>query len=133
MAEVLSKNKKRLSLNGWFHSEGKHLQSTNSEVLELKETLPNDKEYLLEDYFLYNYLEFNNQLDIKASFVSDSEIQLDEFIVPSFWEEINNALRNDNVKWNFIGPANIRYVLKKFQQENILKIKKKLIFLEIMN
>lgn len=112
MAEVLSKNKKRLSLNGWFHSEGKNLQSTNCAALELKETLPNDKEYTLEDYFLYNYLEFNNQLDIKGSFISDSEIQLDEFIVPSFWEEINAALKNDNVKWNFVGPANIRFVTK---------------------
>lgn len=108
VAEVLSKAKKRLSLNGWFHSEGKHLQEITCEMLEVKETFPNEKEYTLEDYFLYNYLEFNNRLDIRTSFVNASEIQLNEFLVPSFWNEALNALRSDTIKWNFVGPANVR-------------------------
>lgn len=109
MAEILSRSKKRLSLNGWFHSEGKKGVNNICQTMELNKHYENSNEYNLEDYFLFNYLEFKNQLDIKSMFVSDSEIQLEEFLVTQFWESVSSALRTNQIKWNIIGPANVRY------------------------
>lgn len=110
MSEVLAKSN-RLSLNGWFHSEKKKELDDDCEMIEYMYVPANDNDYNLNHYFLPNYLEYGNQVQIRTRFVNDSEIQLEEFLIPTFLEEISADLASTKTKWDFVGPANIRYTV----------------------
>lgn len=109
MSEVLTKNKDRISLNGWFHLDTKRIDNSICKVLEVEKNFGNEEKFDLKNSFSSNYLKETVKEDIKALFSANSEIQLDNFLLPNVWNNIQNDLKNSQIKWLKKGPANIRY------------------------
>lgn len=113
MSEVLTKNKDRISLNGWFHLPRKSLKETECHVLEFEKNYGTEDSYNLKDYFSQIYFEQENNSNIKALFTASSEIQLDSFLVQEFLNELKNDLKSDKLNWISRGPPNVRLVIQK--------------------
>lgn len=45
-------------------------------------------------------------------FIRNSEIQLDEFLLPEVFQEIKQDFTSSDINWQMVGPSNIRYVVK---------------------
>ncbi|XP_078354565.1 prolyl 3-hydroxylase OGFOD1-like isoform X2 [Oculina patagonica] len=109
VSEVLSLNKTRLSISGWFHGDN------IDRPVPYQEPHPKSlKPYALEDDVLVDwinpmYLDTGVVKDIRARFKDESEIQLQEFLLENKYQEVLEALRNENLKWTWQGPANKRH------------------------
>jgi len=107
VAEVLTKDKQRLSVGGWFH--GKPYERPSKEDVETE--IPLEPEDIDEDEF-YSwinpmYLEPDIQAEISAKFEETSEISLPEFLNDDKYERVSEALKQIS-SWKKKGPANQR-------------------------
>ena len=68
VSEILTKNKKRLSLNGWFHSTKKMSSKQNDKKLTLNKNICSDDIFELNNFFSPTYLDIENKLNIKKKF-----------------------------------------------------------------
>ncbi|KAK7080128.1 Prolyl 3-hydroxylase ogfod1 [Halocaridina rubra] len=104
--EVLSKDKIRLSINGWFH--GADIKRPPKYVRPPKPLLlPSHIEQ--EDLYSWinpSYLDMDTQKSIRKKFQRDSEIELESFLSVERYEELLNALRSKKLRWLKSGPAN---------------------------
>jgi len=106
---VLSLNKTRLSISGWLHGDN------IERPVPYQEPRPKSfKPCALEDDVLVDwvnpmYLDTGVVKDIRTRFKDESEIQLQEFLLENKYQEVLEALRNDQVEWNWQGPANKRH------------------------
>jgi len=109
VAEVVTKNKCRLSVSGWFHGEPILRPAPFIEpVKNLMKPVDMDEE---EFYSWINptYLNPMTQADIQETFEEKSEIQLHEFISPDKYQALCEALNSSERKWTLQGPANKRH------------------------
>lgn len=109
VSEVLSLNKTRLSISGWFHGDNiirpVPYQEPNPKTIgpcSLKD------EVLLE-WINPMYLDTGVVKDIRTRFKEESEIQLQEFLQVKNYQEVLEALCDENVEWIWRGPANKRH------------------------
>lgn len=108
VAEVLSKEKTRLSVSGWFH--GPNIPRPPAHPLNKVPLLPS---LILETDLLYDwvntsYLDLEVQSEIREKFELESEIQLQDFLKLEKYEELNQAFQNSQLEWIHSGPANRR-------------------------
>ncbi|XP_013406972.1 prolyl 3-hydroxylase OGFOD1 [Lingula anatina] len=101
VAEVLTSDKTRLSVNGWFH--GPTVPRSAPPYDELPRPL--QKYVSVPEEFLYEwinpiYLDMEVQAEIQEKFENESEIQLQDFLKEEKYNAVMAALRTDSVKWN---------------------------------
>lgn len=109
VGEITSFNYPRLTINGWFHGEPNKDFSKSygeSHILHLfKEPHLNEKLFI-KDWINSDYLKLKTMAAIQTHFENNSEISLNNFLKPSEYNNICNALQNNNLKWISKQPAN---------------------------
>ncbi|XP_014812871.1 PREDICTED: prolyl 3-hydroxylase OGFOD1 isoform X1 [Calidris pugnax] len=127
VSEVLSEEKCRLSVSGWFHGPpvlrpARHVEAP----LPRSPHIPYDHEILYE-WINPVYLDMDSQAQIQEEFEERSEILLKDFLQKEKYQVLCEALENKDIQWNSRGPANKRLyeaaeedslpdILKKFLQ-----------------
>uniref|UniRef100_A0A8C5C6H3 Prolyl 3-hydroxylase OGFOD1 n=1 Tax=Gadus morhua TaxID=8049 RepID=A0A8C5C6H3_GADMO len=108
VAEVLSEDKCRLSLSGWFHGPSLERPSRHiEEPLPRSPHLPRDETLLLE-WVNPMYLDISYQEQIQEEFEESAEIQLKDFLKEEKFAEVSVALRLHDIQWARRGPPNNR-------------------------
>ncbi|XP_066205432.1 prolyl 3-hydroxylase OGFOD1 [Saccopteryx leptura] len=112
VSEVLSEEKSRLSISGWFHGPSLTRPPNYFEpVVPRSPHIPQDHEILYE-WINPTYLDMDYQIQIQDEFEEQSEILLKEFLKPEKFVEVCEALENGGVKWSGRGPPNKRFYEK---------------------
>ncbi|GAB5582285.1 prolyl 3-hydroxylase OGFOD1 isoform X1 [Prionailurus iriomotensis] len=129
VSEVLSEEKSRLSISGWFHGPSLTRPPNYFEPLVPRSPhIPQDHE-ILYDWINPTYLDMDYQVQIQEEFEERSEILLKEFLKlrwdcsPEKFAEVCEALEKGDVKWSSRGPPNKRFYEKAEESKlpNILK------------
>ncbi|XP_013787947.1 prolyl 3-hydroxylase OGFOD1-like isoform X2 [Limulus polyphemus] len=118
VAEILSEDKTRLSISGWFH--GPSIVRPTPVIEPLRELCTPGfvEERVLRAWINPTYLEEETQMQIQKKFQTSSEIELQGFLQEDKYELVAQALRDSNLKWNQKGPANKR----NYEDVNILSL-----------
>ncbi|XP_010793145.1 prolyl 3-hydroxylase OGFOD1 [Notothenia coriiceps] len=108
VSEVLTEDKCRLSLSGWFHGPSlerppRHIEAPVPRSLHL----PRD-ETLLMEWVNPMYMDISYQEQIQEEFEENSEIQLKDFLQEEKFREVREALRLSQIQWTKRGPPNKR-------------------------
>lgn len=117
VAEVLTKDKMRLSIGGWFHGSSKATLAKDWKPLEPKfspvETLPplvlskpqNLSNGALDDWINPTYMTESTQSAINNYFKDQPYIQLHDFLKQDMYDKVIAWLRNEgNTEWRRVGP-----------------------------
>ncbi|XP_075392903.1 prolyl 3-hydroxylase OGFOD1 isoform X1 [Tenrec ecaudatus] len=108
VSEVLTEEKSRLSLSGWFHGPSPPRPPTYLEPpLPRSPHIPRDHEILYE-WINPTYLDMDYQVQIQEEFEERSEILLKEFLKPEKFAQVCEALEKGGVEWSSRGPPNKR-------------------------
>jgi len=107
VSEVLSEDKLRLSVNGWFHGPGVPRPPRHVEPREKAIVPGHVEEETVYAWVNPLYLADETQQSIRVQFEEDSEIQLQDFLLPDKYAAVSDALRKHN-EWELRGPANRR-------------------------
>ncbi|XP_071345417.1 prolyl 3-hydroxylase OGFOD1 [Trachinotus anak] len=108
VSEVLSQDKCRLSLSGWFHGQSLERPPRHVEPpIPRTPHLPRDETLLLE-WVNPVYLDISYQEQIQEEFEDSSEIQLKDFLKEEKFRELSEALRHTQIQWMRRGPPNKR-------------------------
>ncbi|XP_022599502.1 prolyl 3-hydroxylase OGFOD1 [Seriola dumerili] len=108
VSEVLSQDKCRLSLSGWFHGPPLERPPRHIEPpVPRSPHLPRDETLLLE-WVNPVYLDISYQEQIQEEFEDSSEIQLKDFLKEEKFRELGEALRHAQIQWTRRGPPNKR-------------------------
>ncbi|XP_069724792.1 prolyl 3-hydroxylase OGFOD1 isoform X1 [Phaenicophaeus curvirostris] len=108
VSEVLSEEKCRLSVSGWFHGPSKVRPARHIEApLPRSPHIPYDHEILYEWINLI-YLDMDSQAQIQEEFEERSEILLKDFLKKEKYQLLCEALENKDIRWSIRGPANKR-------------------------
>ncbi|RNA13777.1 prolyl 3-hydroxylase OGFOD1 [Brachionus plicatilis] len=78
VAEILSKNKTRLSINGWFHGPVNPKAKKKTEILSGLNSYESVEPDIFFEWITERYLKPINQTGIQMKFSSSSEIKLDK-------------------------------------------------------
>ncbi|XP_078527691.1 prolyl 3-hydroxylase OGFOD1 [Lissotriton helveticus] len=108
VSEVLSKEKCRLSVSGWFH--GPSLQRPPRYIepsLPRNPHIPHDHEILFE-WINPTYLDVESQARVQEEFEESSEILLKDFLKLDKFQEVCQALANEDIMLRTRGPPNKR-------------------------
>lgn len=112
VSEVLSEEKSRLSISGWFHGPSLPRPPNYFEPpIPRSPHIPQDHE-ILYDWINPTYLDMDYQIQIQDEFEERSEILLKEFLKPEKFAEVCEALEKGDVKWSSRGPPNKRFYEK---------------------
>ncbi|KAL3869659.1 hypothetical protein ACJMK2_042324 [Sinanodonta woodiana] len=108
VAEILSEDKIRLSISGWFH--GPPIKRPEPHI---ESPLPLQPYGSIDEEVFYGwinpvYLSPDSQGEIQEKFETDSEIELQEFLQTDKYEALFNAVKESSIKWCKRGPANKR-------------------------
>ncbi|KAM4593543.1 prolyl 3-hydroxylase OGFOD1 isoform 3-T3 [Odontesthes bonariensis] len=108
VSEVLSQDKCRLSLSGWFHGPSLERPPRHIEPpIPRNPHLPKDETVLLE-WVNPLYLDISYQEQIQVEFEDSSEIQLKDFLREEKFREVSEALRLAQIQWMKRDPPNKR-------------------------
>uniref|UniRef100_G3TIM7 Prolyl 3-hydroxylase OGFOD1 n=1 Tax=Loxodonta africana TaxID=9785 RepID=G3TIM7_LOXAF len=108
VSEVLSEEKLRLSISGWFHGPSLARPPSYCEPLIPRSPhIPQDHEILYE-WINPTYLDMDYQIQIQEEFEERSEILLKEFLKPEKFANVCAALEKGDVEWSSRGPPNKR-------------------------
>ncbi|KAI1280791.1 Prolyl 3-hydroxylase OGFOD1 [Halotydeus destructor] len=111
VAEILSQDKTRLSVNGWFRGPPLEVKSSPYLELGISETKCGSidvDEDILRSWISSQYLEADTQLQVMEEFESTSEISLPDFLTENKYRSMCQLLVDENCHWAQIGPANRR-------------------------
>lgn len=108
VAEVLSEDKARLSISGWFHGPKLPRPPPMVETLPPAVSYGSIEEEIFYSWFNPLYLAPDVQSDIRKRFEEDSEIELTDFLQDEKYEALVAALKSPTIQWQLLGPANKR-------------------------
>ena len=108
VAEILSRDRTRLSVGGWFHCD------TNPErprpvARDPPRTLLPPFDISRDEFLAWinpMYLDESTQIEIKVTFKATSEISLTNFLAEEKYDAVCAALKDANLTWTEMGPAN---------------------------
>ncbi|XP_069127240.1 prolyl 3-hydroxylase OGFOD1-like isoform X2 [Argopecten irradians] len=107
VAEVLSEDKTRLSISGWFHGPAIKRPAAFEEPHPPLVQAISIEEDVFFDWINPTYLDMVSQSDICERFEEESQIELQNFLQNSKYEQLKNALQKCD-SWTPRGPANKR-------------------------
>lgn len=108
VSEVLSEEKCRLSVSGWFHGSSLERPLRCLDPTPIRNPhLPSDHEILYE-WINPEYLSFEYQSQIQDEFEDSSEILLKDFLKEEKFSAICAALETQHIDWELLGPPNKR-------------------------
>ncbi|NXJ12702.1 OGFD1 hydroxylase, partial [Odontophorus gujanensis] len=108
VSEILSEEKCRLSVSGWFHGPAIERPARYIEApLPRSPHIPYDHEILYEWVNLV-YLDMDSQAQIQEEFEERSEILLKDFLEKEKFQLLCEALENEDIQWSSRGPPNKR-------------------------
>ncbi|KAM9366795.1 prolyl 3-hydroxylase OGFOD1 [Symphorus nematophorus] len=108
VSEVLTEDKCRLSLSGWFYGPSLERPPRHIEApIPRNPHLPRDETLLLE-WVNPVYLDISYQERIQTEFEDSSEIQLKDFLKEEKFREVSEELRLTQIQWTKRGPPNKR-------------------------
>ncbi|KAM3877385.1 prolyl 3-hydroxylase OGFOD1 [Diretmus argenteus] len=108
VSEILSEDKCRLSLSGWFHGPSLERPPRHIEPpIARSPHLARDETLLLE-WVNPVYMDISYQEQIQEEFEDSSEIQLKDFLKEEKFMEVSEALRLSQVQWTRRGLPNKR-------------------------
>jgi Rps23 Pro-64 3,4-dihydroxylase Tpa1-like proline 4-hydroxylase len=108
VAEVLTRDKTRLSISGWFHGTSAPWPKRMTMPAKIREKPADIDE---DDFFEWInplYLDPVTQSEIQENFEHSSEISLSGFFADDKHAELSAALRDSGLQWGTKGPANKR-------------------------
>ncbi|KAM6057690.1 prolyl 3-hydroxylase OGFOD1 [Chlamydotis macqueenii] len=108
VSEVLSEDKCRLSVSGWFHGA-----SIVRPPRHIEAPLPRSPHIAYDHEILYEwinlvYLDMESQAQIQEEFEERSETLLKDFLKKEKYQLLCEALENKDIQWSSRGPANKR-------------------------
>eukprot|EP00698_Gefionella_okellyi_P006382 TRINITY_DN15738_c0_g1_i1.p1 TRINITY_DN15738_c0_g1~~TRINITY_DN15738_c0_g1_i1.p1 ORF type:complete len:464 (-),score=100.20 TRINITY_DN15738_c0_g1_i1:47-1438(-) len=106
VAEIVSADKERLSISGWFHGEPFARPAPHEEPAIAFEPLAEEESSLLREWISPQYLKPAIQRQINSSFVTTSSIELPAFLQEDKFEELLKVLADE--PWQHQGPAHKR-------------------------
>jgi Rps23 Pro-64 3,4-dihydroxylase Tpa1-like proline 4-hydroxylase len=113
VAEVLTKDYPRLTINGWFHGPADNVDYDADAVKIKKPNVPIFKSPTLagdssqiEAMVNRNYLKKSIKKEIQKQIEENSEAGLGEFLKSDVLGEIESELKGSKLKWILKGPAN---------------------------
>ncbi|XP_037527882.1 prolyl 3-hydroxylase OGFOD1 isoform X2 [Rhipicephalus sanguineus] len=112
VAEVLSEDKVRLSVGGWFHGPPVSRPDPYIEPLLERLTWCHIEEELLRAWISPTYLADSVAEQVREQFKNESEIHLQEFLREDKCKALEEALSDPNVFWKQQGPRNRRWTLE---------------------
>uniref|UniRef100_G3MPY1 uS12 prolyl 3-hydroxylase n=1 Tax=Amblyomma maculatum TaxID=34609 RepID=G3MPY1_AMBMU len=112
VAEVLSEDKLRISVGGWFH--GPTIARPAPYIEPAGERLKpcHVEEDVFRSWINPIYLTDAIAKEIRQQFRDDSEIQLQDFLQANKCRDLEDALSDPNVLWSQRGPPNRRWTLE---------------------
>ncbi|NXU54084.1 OGFD1 hydroxylase, partial [Turnix velox] len=106
---LLSEEKCRLSVSGWFHGPPLTRPARPMEpALPRSPHIPYDHEILYE-WINVIYLDMDSQAQIQEEFEDRSEILLKDFLKKEKYQLLCEALESKDIQWSSRGPANKRH------------------------
>ncbi|NWU95243.1 OGFD1 hydroxylase, partial [Upupa epops] len=124
VSEVLSEEKCRLSVSGWFHGPSVARPARHVETpLPRSPHIPYDHEILYEWVNLI-YLDMDSQAQIQEEFEERSEILLKDFLKKEKYQLLCEALESKDIQWSSRGPANKR-LYEAAEEDNLPDVLKK--------
>ncbi|KAJ8271897.1 hypothetical protein COCON_G00107560 [Conger conger] len=116
VSEVISEEKCRLSVSGWFHGRSLDRPPRHIEPAPPRSPhLPRDEELLFE-WINPVYLDMGYQEQVQEEFEETSEILLKNFLKEDKFKEVNEALKQNEIRWVRRGPPNKRRYERADQQ-----------------
>ena len=124
VAEILTKDKSRLSIGGWFHGKPyerpKPIFSSDNDIPTLESEEIDEDEF----YAWINpmYLDLDIQMEINVKFEESSEISLPNFLNEEKFKAVSEALSKTRA-WKIKGPANFKHyeALDLQEEESIIE------------
>ncbi|KAM4017191.1 prolyl 3-hydroxylase OGFOD1 isoform 2-T2 [Anomaloglossus baeobatrachus] len=108
VSEVLSEDKCRLSVSGWFHGPSLERPPRCPDPAPIRNPhMPRDHEVLYE-WINPAYLSFEYQSQIQEEFEDSSEISLKDFLKEEKFSAVCAALETHHIDWELLGPPNRR-------------------------
>ncbi|XP_056382243.1 prolyl 3-hydroxylase OGFOD1 isoform X1 [Hyla sarda] len=108
VSEVLTEEKCRLSVSGWFHGPSVERPLRCLDPAPIRNPhIPRDHEILYE-WINPAYLSFEYQSQIQEEFEESSEILLKDFLKEEKFRAVCSALETHNIDWELLGPPNRR-------------------------
>nr|XP_020661773.1 prolyl 3-hydroxylase OGFOD1 [Pogona vitticeps] len=123
VSEVVSKEKCRLSVSGWFHGPPVARPPRHVELpLPQSPHIPHDHE-ILYDWINPVYLDIDSQAQIQEEFEDRSEILLKDFLKRDKFWLVCEAVQKEELQWSSRGPPNKRHY-RKADEESLPSILK---------
>ncbi|KAM3829171.1 prolyl 3-hydroxylase OGFOD1 [Vipera latastei] len=123
VSEVISKEKCRLSVSGWFHGPSVARPPRHVEPqIPRSPHIPRDHE-ILYDWINPVYLDMDSQAQIQEEFEDRSEILLKDFLKRDKYQLVCKALKTEELSWSTRGPPNNRHY-EKAEEKNMPAILK---------
>ncbi|XP_015729330.1 prolyl 3-hydroxylase OGFOD1 isoform X2 [Coturnix japonica] len=108
VSEILSEEKCRMSVSGWFHGPPIERPARYIEApLPRSPHIPYDHEILYK-WVNVVYLDMDSQAQIQEEFEERSEILLKDFLKKEKFQLLCEALENKDIHWSSRGPPNKR-------------------------
>ncbi|XP_050454828.1 prolyl 3-hydroxylase OGFOD1 [Cataglyphis hispanica] len=110
VAEVMTDDKCRWSINGWFHGPLKEsCQVKSSRPESIKNFIePSTTEVELSSWISKRYLLPNIMDQVHENVMKESYTFLENFLKESIYKQIANDLMSQDISWQIVGPADIR-------------------------
>lgn len=111
VAEVLTKNYTRISINGWFHGpviEERKPREVDS-AMKVNYVAPRDNTVNINQMITEFYTQDEVIKAVQLHIEENSEFSLESFFIGDICEEGLKELQSNDLKWMPQGPANIRH------------------------
>ncbi len=108
VSEVLSQNKTRFSINGWFHGNINHRPAPYIEIVPEPNPYIDLDADVFFDWIVEKYLNPDNQTEIQLEFEDTSEIKLDKIFNEEKYKNAAKALCSSDIIWQHKGPSHRR-------------------------
>jgi len=111
VAEVITDDKCRWSINGWFHGPLRECYQAKSPRFESIRNFiePNTTELELSSWISKRYLLSSIIDQIHENVMKEPYTFLESFLKESVYEQIANDLTSQDINWRMVGPADIRH------------------------
>lgn len=108
VAEVVSPDKCRWSISGWFHGPLIEKERPPRPIFELDPINPENTEYDLKEWVRLSYLSPETVKEINMKIEDESYAFLMGFFLPDVYEKLSQEIINKDIEWKKVGPADQR-------------------------